>query len=67
VDLEKRMLGFVLVATIIGTQQSTRQTHNAHTVAIGVRRLRPTAAASISFFVGGPPRPLGLISEAPDN
>ena len=59
------MLGFVLVATIIGTQQSTRQTHSAHTVAIGVRRLRSAAANSISSIVGGPPRPSGLISEEP--
>ena len=47
------MLGFVLSATIIGTQKPTRQTQCALTVAIGVRRLRPAATASISFIVGG--------------
>jgi hypothetical protein len=52
-DWAKRMLGFVLEATIIGSHQSTRHTNYAHTVAIGVRRLRPTAIDSISFIVGG--------------
>jgi hypothetical protein len=47
------MLGFVLSATIIGTQKPTRQTQCALTVAIGVRRLCPAAAASISSIVGG--------------
>jgi len=47
------MLGFVLSATIIGTQKSTRQTNCALTVAIGVRRQRPAAIASISSIVGG--------------
>jgi hypothetical protein len=65
VDLAKRKLGFVLVATIIGTPQSTRQTESAHAIAIGVRRQRPAAANSISSIVGGPPRPSGLKSEEP--
>jgi hypothetical protein len=53
-DQAKRMLGFVLVATIIGSHQSTRHTKYAHSIAIGVRRLRPTAIVSISFIMGGP-------------
>ena len=65
-DEEKRMLGFVLVATIIGAPKSTRQTQCALTVAIGVRRLRSAAANSISFIVGGPPGPSGLKSEVPN-
>jgi hypothetical protein len=59
VDSAKRILGFVLAATIIGTPQSTRQTESAHAVAIGVRRQRPAAANSISSIVGGRPRPSG--------
>ena len=61
------MLGFVLVATFIGSHQSTRHTESAHSVAIGVRRLRPTANASISFIVGDLQRPSGLKSEEPQN
>src|ERR1035437_3771870 len=45
------MAQFVLVATIIGSHQSTRPTECAHSVAIGVRGLRPQATASISFIV----------------
>lgn len=51
-DQAKRMLGFVLMATIIGSHQSTRHAKSAHSVAIGVRRLRLTATPSISFIVG---------------
>jgi hypothetical protein len=59
------MLGFVLSATIIGTQKPTRQTQCALTVAIGVRRLCPAAAASISSIVGGSfPKPDYYVVEA---
>jgi hypothetical protein len=58
----KRSLGFVFVTTIIGPQRSPRQTQSAHMVARQIRRRHPTATASISFFVGGPPGPWRLRS-----
>ena len=55
-DRVKRMLGFVLVATIEGPPRSPRQTHSALKAAIGVRRPLPVAAHQ-HFIPRGWPAP----------
>jgi len=64
-DRVKRILGFVLVATVMGPPRSPRQTENALAAAIGVRRPLPMAALQHFIPRGWPAWPWGLKPEEP--